>query len=68
MNNLAGAVPAAIATGGLALFSILGYARLPRKSPRDIVPFAAALVIVPAFFIAIFAAFAPQFLAIFRRH
>ena len=60
------AVPAALATGGLAFFSIVGYARLPRKSPRDLLLFAAALVLVPAFFIAIFAAFAPQFLGMFR--
>jgi hypothetical protein len=60
------AVPAALATGGLALFSIIGYAHLPRKSPRDLLLFAAALVLVPAFFIAIFAAFAPQFLGMFR--
>jgi hypothetical protein len=60
------AVPAAVATGGLALFSIVGYACLPRKSWRDVLPFAAAVVLVPAFFIAIFAAFAPQFLGMFR--
>ena len=60
------AVPAAISTGGLALFSLLGYARLPRKSARDAMLFVAALVLVVAFFIAIFAAFAPQYLGMFR--
>jgi hypothetical protein len=60
------AVPAAIATGGLVLFSVVGYARLPNKSWRDLGPLVAALVVVPAFFIVIFAAFAPQYLGMFR--
>jgi hypothetical protein len=60
------AAPAAIATGGLALFSLIGYVQQPSRSGRDIVLFIAALVIVPAFFIAIFAAFAPQYLGMFR--
>ncbi|HEV2718376.1 MAG TPA: hypothetical protein VG323_00035 [Thermoanaerobaculia bacterium] len=60
------AVPAAISTGGLALFSLIGYARLPRKSAGDVLVFVAALVLVVAFFIAIFAAFAPQYLGMFR--
>jgi len=60
------AVPAAISTGGLALFCLIGYARLPRKSASDALVFAAALVLVVAFFIAIFAAFAPQYLGMFR--
>ena len=59
------AVPAALATGGLALFSIVGYARQPKRS-RDALLFAAALVLVPLFFVAIFAAFAPRFLGMFR--
>jgi len=62
------AVPAAIATGGLALFSMVGYLQQPAKRPRDIFLFVAALVIVPLFFIAIFAAFAPRFLGIFGFH
>jgi len=62
------AVPAALATGGLALFSIAGYARQPKRA-RDAIVFVAALVLVVAFFIAIFAAFAPQYLGMFRaRH
>ena len=60
------AVPAAIATGGLVLFSIAGYAQLATKSRRDILIFLAVLVVVPLFFIAIFAAFAPQYLGMFR--
>ena len=59
------AVPAALATGGLALFSIVGYARQPKRS-RDALLFAAALVLVPLFFVAIFTAFAPRFLGMFR--
>ena len=59
------AAPAAIATGGLALLSLIGYTQQPAKSRRDIALFIAALVIVPAFFIAIFAAFAPQYLGMF---
>ena len=62
------AVPAAIATGGLALFSILGYARLPRKSARDGLLFAGALVLIAVFFLAIFAAFQPRYLALFGIH
>lgn len=61
------AAPAAIATGGLLLFSLAGYVQLRDKSPRDIMLFIAALILVPAFFIAIFAAFAPQYLGMFRR-
>jgi hypothetical protein len=60
------AVPAAVATAGLVLFSGVGYARLRNKSWRDVMPFAAAIVSVPFFFVAIFAAFAPQYLAIFK--
>jgi hypothetical protein len=50
------AVPAAVAAAGLALSSVLGYARLPNKSWRDSAALAATVVIVPGFFIAIFAA------------
>jgi hypothetical protein len=61
------AVPAAVATAGLALSSAIGYARLPNKSWRDVAVLAAACVMVPVFFLAIFAAFAPQYLQMFRR-
>jgi hypothetical protein len=61
------AVPAAIATGGLLLFSVAGYARLPTKSWRDLGLLAAAFVVVLLFFLLIFAAFAPRYLAMFRR-
>ena len=60
------AVPAAVATAGLALSSVLGYARLPNKSWHDAAVLAAAIVMVAAFFVAIFAAFAPQYLQMFR--
>jgi hypothetical protein len=56
------AVPAAVGTAGLVLFSLVGYIRLRNKSWRDIGVFGAALVVVSAFFVAIFAAFAPRFL------
>ncbi|HEX3111587.1 MAG TPA: hypothetical protein VHU41_20975 [Thermoanaerobaculia bacterium] len=61
------AAPAGIACGGLLLFSLLGYVMTPAKSARDAALFGAALILVPAFFIAIFAAFAPQYLGMFRR-
>jgi len=60
-------VPAAAATAGLVLFSLVGYARARDKSRRDLLLFAIAGVAIPAFFIGIFAAFAPQFLGMFRR-
>jgi hypothetical protein len=59
------AAPAAMATGGLVLLSLIGYVRQPAKSPRDLALLLIALLIVPAFFIAIFAAFAPQYLGMF---
>jgi hypothetical protein len=61
------AVPAAAATAGLAVLSLVGYVRLTNKSWRDLAPFAAAVVAVPAFFVAAFALFAPQYLAMFER-
>jgi hypothetical protein len=59
------AVPAALAAGGLVLFAVVGYSRLPGKSSRDIGLWAAAAAVVPLFFLSIFAVFAPQYLAIF---
>ncbi len=60
------AVPAAFATGGLAIFSLWGYARLRNKSWSDLVLFVAATGLVAGFFVAIFAAFAPRYLGMFR--
>jgi hypothetical protein len=59
------AVPAALATAGLVIFSTIGYATSPNKSRSDVGPFIIALVTVPLFFILIFAVFAPQYLAMF---
>jgi hypothetical protein len=61
------AVPAALGTAGLVVFSAIGYAARRDKSWRDGGIFAAAFVIVSAFFVAIFAAFAPQFLVPLQR-
>ena len=60
------AVPAAVAAAGLVLFSLAGYLQHAGKSRKDIILFLIALVIVPSFFVGIFAAFAPQYLACFR--
>jgi hypothetical protein len=60
------AVPAALATGSLVVFSLLGYLRLPDKSWRDLALLLAASILVPVFFIAIFYAFAPQYLGMFH--
>jgi hypothetical protein len=60
------AVPAAVSMTGLLLSSGVGYARLRSKSWRDVTLFAAAIVSVPVFFVVLFAAFAPQYLAIFK--
>lgn len=61
------AVPAAVATAGLALCSIAGYARLPNKSWRDVMALGVAMVGVPAFYAGIFAVFKPQYLGLFSR-
>lgn len=60
------AAPAAMLTGGLVLFSFWGYVRLRDKAWRDVGLFVAATVVVICFFLAIFAAFAPRYLAIFK--
>ncbi len=60
------AAPAALAAGGLVLFSIFGYLRLQDKSWRDLPPLLAAFILVSAFFVAIFYAFAPQYLGMFH--
>ena len=61
--------PAAIATGGVALFSLLGYARLSDKSWRRVTEllWAAAVALVPAFFWIILVTVAPQYLPILYR-
>jgi hypothetical protein len=60
------AAPAAVSTGGLVLFSVLGYARRQDRSWKDLRLLLAAALLVPAFFVLIFAAFAPQYLSMFR--
>jgi hypothetical protein len=60
------AAPAAAVTGGLVLFSLWGYSRTRNKSWSDLGLFAVATGAVGGFFIAIFAAFAPQYLGMFR--
>ncbi|PYT06329.1 MAG: hypothetical protein DMF60_09620 [Acidobacteria bacterium] len=62
------AAPAALVTGGLVIFSFWGYSRVRNKSWSDLGLFVAATVLVAGFFIAIFAAFAPQYLNMFRTH
>ena len=61
------AAPAALVTAGLVIFSLWGYLRLRNKSWSDLGLFVAAMALVTGFFIAIFAAFAPQYLGMFRR-
>jgi len=60
------AVPAALATASLVVLSLVGYGRFQNKSWRDLAVLGATVVAIPVFFIAIFAAFAPQYLAMFR--
>ncbi len=57
------AVPAALSTAGLVIFSTIGYAYSPNKSRSDVGQFLIAVVTVPLFFILIFAVFAPHYLA-----
>jgi hypothetical protein len=60
------AAPAALVTGGLVIFSLWGYFRLRDKSWRDLGLFVAATALVAGFFVAIFAAFAPRYLGMFK--
>jgi hypothetical protein len=59
------AAPAAIATAGLALFGLWGYARVRNKGVADVGLFLAAFVGMTGYFIAICALFAPRFLRLF---
>src|SRR6059036_182066 len=60
------AAPAAAVTGGLVLFSLWGYSRTRKKSWSDLGLFVVATCVVAGFFVAIFAAFAPQYLGMFK--
>ena len=59
------AVPAALATAGLVLFSLWGYA-LDKKSWSDAGIFLMAWILVAGFFVGIFKVFAPQYLGMFK--
>jgi hypothetical protein len=61
------AAPAACAAGGLVIFCLWGYIRRRRLSWNDAVLLIATLGMVAGFFIGIFAAFAPQYLGMFKR-
>lgn len=60
------AVPGFIGTFGLVVFSLIGYWRLTNKSWKDFLLLLAMALLVFAFFILIFAGFAPQYLGMFR--
>jgi hypothetical protein len=59
------AAPAALATGGMVLFGLWGYARVRNKSVADVGLLIAAFVGMTGYFIAICAVFAPRFLQLF---
>ncbi len=61
------AAPAALATGGLAVYSAWGYSRLPTKRPTDLALLVAVFATVALFFVAIFWIFAPRYLTLFSR-
>jgi hypothetical protein len=60
------AAPAALFAGGLVVFSLWGYSRLRNRRWSDVASFAAVILAVAGFFVAIFAVFAPQYLGMFR--
>lgn len=60
------AAPAACVTAGLVFFSLWGYSRTRNKTWSDLGLFVAATGAVAGFFVAIFAAFAPQYLGMFK--
>jgi len=59
------AVPAALSTGGLVLFSAISYLRSADKRRMDAVRFLGTCALVAAFFVLIFRLFAPQYLGMF---
>jgi hypothetical protein len=61
------AAPAALATGGLVVFSVGSYLRGPKALLRDVSMLATAVVLVIAYFVAIFATTGPQYLPLIRR-
>jgi hypothetical protein len=60
------AVPGFIGTFGLVIFSLIGYWRLDNKNWKDLLLLLAMMLLVFLFFLFIFAAFAPQYLGMFR--
>jgi hypothetical protein len=60
------AAPAACVTAGLVVFSLWGYSRARNKTWSDLGLFVAATGAVAGFFVAILAAFAPQYLGMFK--
>jgi hypothetical protein len=60
------AAPAACVTGGLVVFSLWGDFRARNRTWSDLGLFVAAAGAVAGFFVAIFAAFAPQYLGMFK--
>ena len=60
------AAPAACVTAGLVVFSLWGYSRARDKTWSDLGLFVAATGAVAGFFVAIVAAFAPQYLGMFK--
>jgi hypothetical protein len=61
------AAPAALATGGLVVFSLWGYSRLRSKGAQDLAIFVVVLAVVAMFFLTIIWFFAPQYLPLFNR-
>jgi hypothetical protein len=61
------AVPAALSTAGLVLFSLWAYAETPKQPPRDAMVFAGAALAVVAWFAAAFTAAGPRFLPLIAR-
>jgi hypothetical protein len=59
-------VPAFFGTLGISLFSTLGYLQLNNKSWKDFFLLLVMIIAILLFFILIFAAFAPQYLGIFK--
>jgi hypothetical protein len=59
------AVPAALGTGGLVLFSAVSYLRSADKPVMDAVRFLGTCALVAGFFVLIFRLFAPQYLGMF---
>jgi hypothetical protein len=60
------AAPAALATGGLVVFSVWGYSGVPAKGPTDLALFVVVLAIVALFFVMLFWFLAPRYLNLFN--